>query len=111
MRVAEVAQQVNLDPLNTLYDKEIAVGDILVSVENEKTIRAGVGPTDIAAIVVTEGKIVATAALRAADRAEITIFSTPLDSPDVVGQLDALGIRITPYGQIDALGIRISPYG
>lgn len=111
MRVAELTGRVNLEPLNTLHDKEIVAGNILVSVESQNRVTDATGLADIGAIVVTEGKTVASDALQAADRAEITIFSTPLPSPDFVGELDALGIRITPYGEIDALGIRITPYG
>ena len=109
MRVAELMKKVNMKPLNKLHDKEIVGGlvtdmvsdvmksgqaeNIWVTVQTHKKVIAAANLVDIAAVVITQGKEVESDVLQVADRAEITVFSTPLTSWDFVGELYALGIR------------------
>lgn len=115
MRVAELMTKVNLKPLNKVFDKDIVgglvtdmvsdvmasgqAGNIWVTVQTHKKVIAAANLVDVGAVVVTQGKNVESDVLQAADKAEITIFSSALPSWDLVGELYALGIRITPYGQ------------
>lgn len=115
MRVAELMKKVNLTPLNSIHDKEIVgglvtdmvsdvmasgqAGNIWVTVQTHKKVIAAANLVDVAAVVITQGKNMDSDVLQAADKAEITVFSTTLPSWDLVGELYALGIRITPYGQ------------
>ena len=109
MRVAELMKKVNMKPMNKLYDKEIVGGlvtdmvsdvmksgqaeNIWVTVQTNKKVIAAANLVDITAVVITQGKEVENEVLEVADKAEITVFSTPLSSWDFVGELYALGIR------------------
>ena len=120
MTVSELMQSMNLQPLNTLYDKEIVAslvtdlvsgkltsgqaGSVWVTDRTDIGIASDAKRLNIAAIIVTKGQQVAENVIHAADEARITIFSTPLPAPDIVGQLYAVGIRIDPYGQPSAAG-------
>lgn len=113
MRVAELMDKMDMEPLNQVFDKEIAgglvtdmvsdvmksgeAGNIWVTVQTHKKVIAAANLVDIAAVVITQGKKVEDDVLKAADKAEITIFSTPLPAFSFVGKIYALGIRITPY--------------
>ena len=120
MTVSELMQSITLQPLNTLYDKEIVAslvtdlvsskltsgqaGSIWVTDRTDVGIVSDAKRLNIAAIIITKGQEVASNVLQAANVAQITIFSTPLPAPDIVGQLFAVGIRIDPYGQISSAG-------
>lgn len=118
MTVDELKERTNLAPLNAIYDKDI-VGSLVTDIVREKMAEGQAGSiwvTDrtkkdivddaqrykIATIIVTEGQPVGDDVLRAADNVQTTIFSTPHPLPAIVGELDALGIRITPYGDAAA---------
>ena len=115
MTVAELMKKLNMTPMNKLFDKDISgglvtdmVSDVMktgqaenlwVTVQTNKKVIAAANLVDIAAVVITQGKKVDADVLEAANKAEITIFSTPMTSWDLVGKTYALGIRIEPYGQ------------
>ena len=115
MTIAELMNQVSMTPMNKTFDKDISgglvtdmvsdvmktgqAGNLWVTVQTNKKVIAAANLVDIAAVVITQGKKVEIDVLEAADKAEITIFSTPMTSWDFVGQLYALGIRIDPLGQ------------
>jgi len=114
MRVAELMEKANVKPLNKVHDKEIVgglvtdmvsdvmksgqAGNVWVTVQTHKKVIAAANLVDIAAVIITQAKNVDSDVLEVADKAEITVFSTPLTSWDLVGELYALGIRMAPYG-------------
>ncbi len=116
MLISELIQKVNMTALNAVYDKEIVgglvtdmvsdvmtsgqAGNIWVTVQTNKKVISAANLVDIAAVVITQGKKVEAEVLQAADGAQITVFSTTLTSWDFVGELYALGIRISPYNPI-----------
>jgi predicted nuclease of predicted toxin-antitoxin system len=120
MTVSELMQSMNLQPLNTLFDKEIVAslatdlvsnkiasgqaGGIWVTDRTDVGIVSDAKNLNSAAIIITQGQGISNNVKEAANEAQITIFSTPLPSPDIVGKLYAVGIRIEPYGQVRAVG-------
>ena len=114
MTVAQLETSTNLTRLNNLYDKEIIAslvtdlvsaklkdeqaGSIWVTDRNDAALITDAKNLKIAAIIITKGQQVADPILEAGNEAQITLFSSPLPAPDLVGELYALGIRIDPYG-------------
>jgi hypothetical protein len=115
MTVAQLEASANLTRLNNLYDKEIIAslvtdfvseklkdeqaGSIWITDRTDAALITEAKTLKIAAIIITKGQTVANSVINAANEARITLFSSPLPAPDLVGELYALGIRIDPYGQ------------
>ena len=94
--VETLAGKLGLKPLNRLYNKTITgvfisdmvsdvmngagIGNVWVTVQTHKNIIAAANLADVAAIIVTRGKKVPRETLEIADRVELTIFSTPLET-------------------------------
>jgi hypothetical protein len=108
MTVAELKDKLELKPLNDLYDKEIdgvfisdMVSDVMagakpgalwVTTQSHKNVVAAANLVDICAVVVTRGKPVPDETLEMATRAELTVFSTKLETYDFVGKLHKAGL-------------------
>ena len=108
MTVAELETKLGLKALNALHGKEIAgvfvsdmVSDVMagakpgslwVTTQTHKNVVAAANLVDISGVIVTRGKTVAGETLEMADRAEITILSTDLETYDLVGELQKLGL-------------------
>jgi predicted transcriptional regulator len=113
MQVTELMKKVDMKPLNQIFDKEIVgglvtdiVGDVMtleqkgviwVTTQTDKMVVAVANLMGIAAIVITQGRKVEKEVLQLADNAQITMFSTAKTSWGFIGELYALGIRISPY--------------
>lgn len=103
MRVAELKDKLELKPLNDVYDKEIdgvfisdMVSDVMagakpgavwVTTQTHKNVVAAANLVDISAVIVTRAKAVPDETLEMATRAELTVFSTDLETYDLVGKL------------------------
>jgi hypothetical protein len=108
MTVAELKEKLKLKPLNELHDKGVEgvyisdmVSDVMagakpgalwVTTQTHKNVVAAANLVDIAAVVVTRGKPVPDETLEMATRAELTIFSTDLETYDLVGKLHEAGV-------------------
>lgn len=108
MTVAELMEKLKLKPLNELHDKSVEgvyisdmVSDVMagakagalwVTTQTHKNVVAAANLVDIAAVVVTRGKPVPDETLEMATRAELTIFSTDLETYDLVGKLHDAGV-------------------
>lgn len=108
MTVAELNTKLGLKALNGVHDKEITgvfisdmVSDVMagaepgslwVTTQTHKNVVAAANLVDISGVIVTRGKAVAAETLDMADRAELTVFSTDLETYDLVGQLQKLGL-------------------
>lgn len=103
MTVAELKEKLGLTPLNDVYDKEVEgvfisdmVSDVMagakagalwVTTQTHKNVVAAANLVDISAVIVTRGKAVPDETLEMASRAELTVFSTDLETYDFVGKL------------------------
>ena len=108
MTVAELKEKLGLKPLNDVYDKGIEgvfisdmVSDVMagakpgalwVTTQTHKNVIAAANLVDISAVIVTRGKAVPDETLEMATRAELTVFSTDLETYDFIGRLHAAKI-------------------
>ncbi len=106
--VENLREALGAEPLNALYNKEImgvfvsdmvsdimhgaGPGSIWVTVQTHKNIIAAANLVDVAAIIVTRGKPVPKETLDIADRAEITLFSSPLETYELAIKIYGMGI-------------------
>ena len=124
MTVAQLKESTNLKLWTDLYDKVITASLVTDMVSDQMTnnMAGSIWVTDkndnedlitdaknlkIAAIILAEitleeGQPVSDDILEEANTEQITIFSSPFTAPNLVGELDALGIRIDPYGQAES---------
>ena len=103
MTVAELKDKLELKPLNDVFDKPIegvfisdmvsdvmagaAAGTLWVTTQTHKNVVAAANLVDISAVIVTRGKAVPDETLEMASRAELTVFSTALETYDFVRKL------------------------
>lgn len=106
--VRKLKEALGVDPLNALYNKEIKgvfisdmVSDVMhgaqagivwVTVQTHKNIVAAANLVDVAAIIVTRDKTVPQETLDIANRAEITLFSTAMESYELAVKLHEIGV-------------------
>lgn len=106
--VKELSEKLGMKPLNDLYNRDIKgvfisdmvsdvmhgaePGNIWVTVQTHKNIIAAANLVDVAVIIVTRGKTVPKETLDIANRAEITLFCTPLESYDLAVKLYQSGL-------------------
>lgn len=109
--VETIKTKLRLEPLSGLFNKEVKgvfmsdmvsdvmngaePGNVWVTVQTHKNVIAAANLVDVAAIIVTRGKNVPRETLDIADRAEISIFSTPLESYAMAVELYQAGIEIS----------------
>ena len=108
MTLAELSQKLGLKPLTELHDTEVQgayvsdmVSDVMagakpgslwITTQTHKNIVAAANLVDIAAVVVTSGRAVADEVVEMANRADLTILSTDLDTYVLVGKLHEAGV-------------------
>jgi predicted transcriptional regulator len=109
MTTKEIAERLELTGLTKLFDKPVTgvfisdmvsdvianarAGNVLVTIQVHNNVIAAANLVDIAAIVVTRGRTPAPEATALAEKAEIPVFSTPMDSWQVATKLYEAGIR------------------
>lgn len=108
MNISELPKKAGLTPLNAIYEKEIdgvfisdMVSDIiagakpnniLVTIQMHKNLIATANLVDVSAIVFVRDKKPLADVIEVADRAGITLFSTPLDAWKLAIKLYELGL-------------------
>jgi predicted transcriptional regulator len=70
-------------------------GNVWVTVQTHKNIIAAANLVDVAAIIVTRGKTVPNETIDIANRAEITVFSTSLETYDLAASLCKAGVGLS----------------
>ena len=109
MKLAELAQKLELKAVTRSFDKEISgvynsdmvsdvianakAGNLLVTVQIHNNVIAAANLVDLSGIIVTQGKLPANDVVRMAEKAEIPIFSTDLNRWQVATKLYEAGIR------------------
>ncbi len=108
MTLAELKDKLSLKPLNDVYEKELdgafvsdmvsdvmagaKPGNVWVTTQTHKNVVAAANLVDVAAVIVTRGRPVSDETLEIASRAELTVFSTDLDTYSLVGKLHEAGV-------------------
>lgn len=109
MKLKELAEKLELQCLTQFTDKEISgvyisdmvsdvianakPGNVLVTVQIHGNVIAAANLVDVAAILLTQGKLPDDGVKKMADKAEIPIFATPLNRWQVATRLYEAGIR------------------
>ncbi len=108
MTLAELSQKLGLKPLTELYDTEVqgafvsdmvsdvmagaAPGSLWITTQTHTNVVAAANLVDIAAVIVTSGRAVADEVVEMANRADLTILTTDLDTYSLVGKLHEAGV-------------------
>lgn len=109
MTTRELAERLELKSLTRIFDRPVTgvyisdmvsdvianakAGNVLVTLQVHNNVIAAANLVDVAAIVLTRGRTPAPEALALAEKAEIPIFSTAMDSWQVATRLYEAGIR------------------
>lgn len=109
MTTKEVAERLELKGLTSVFDKPVTgvyisdmvsdvianakAGNVLITLQVHNNVIAAANLVDVAAIVLTRGRTPAPEAAALAEKAEISMFSTPMDSWQVATKLYEAGIR------------------
>ncbi len=109
MTTKELAERLELTGLTKVFDKTVSgvyisdmvsdvianakSGNVLVTLQVHNNVIAAANLVDVAAIVLTRGRTLPTEAITLAERAEIPVFSTNMDSWQVATRLYEAGIR------------------
>ncbi len=109
MTVKELGERLELKALTKLFEKPITgvyisdmvsdvianarAGNVLVTLQVHNNVIAAANLVDVAAIVLTRGRAPSSEAVALAEKAEITVFTTSLDSWQVATKLYEAGIR------------------
>ena len=108
MTLAELSQKLGLKALTDMHDTEVKgahvsdmVSDVMagakpgalwITTQTHKNVVAAANLVDIAAVVVTSGRAVSEEVIEMANRADLTILTTDLDTYALVGQLHEAGV-------------------
>ncbi len=109
MTTKELAERLELKGLTRMFEKGVTgvyisdmvsdvianakAGNVLVTLQVHNNVIAAANLVDVAAIVLTRGRTLPTEAITLAERAEIPVFSTNMDSWQVATRLYEAGIR------------------
>jgi hypothetical protein len=109
MKISELYKKAGLTPINAIFDKDIEgvfisdmVSDIisgakpnslLITIQMHKNLIATANLVDVSAIIFVRDKKPLPDVIEVADRAGITLFSTPLDAWKLAIQLYELGVQ------------------
>ena len=109
MTTTDLAERLELKGLTRMFEKPVTgvyisdmvsdvianakAGNVLVTLQVHTNVIAAANIVDIAAIVLTRGRSPAPEATALAEKAEIPVFSTPMDSWQVAGRLYEAGLR------------------
>jgi hypothetical protein len=108
MNISELPKKAGLTPLNAIYEKQIdgvfisdmvsdiiagaRPNDLLITLQMHKNLIATANLVDVSAIVFVRDKKPLADVIEVADRAGITLFSTPLDAWKLAIKLYELGL-------------------
>jgi hypothetical protein len=109
MKLAELAEKLELKSVTKVFEKEITgvyssdmvsdvianakAGNLLVTLQIHSNVIAAANLVDIAAIIVTQGKMPADDVVKMAEKAEISIYSTDLNRWQIFTKLYESGVR------------------
>ena len=109
MTTKEVAERLELKALTTVFDKPVTgvyisdmvsdvianakAGNVLITLQVHNNVIAAANLVDIAAIVVTQGKLPTEDVIKMAEKAQISVLSTTLSRWQVATKLYEAGIR------------------
>lgn len=109
MTTKELAERLELKSLTRMFEKPVSgvyisdmvsdvianakAGNVLVTLQIHNNVIAAANLVDVSAIVLTRGRTLPAEAISLAERAEIPVFSTNMDSWQVATRLYEAGIR------------------
>ncbi len=109
MTTKELAGRLELKGLTRMFDKPISgvyisdmvsdvianakAGNVLVTLQVHNNVIAAANLVDVSAIVLTRGRTLPAEAISLAEKAEIPVFSTNMDSWQVATRLYEAGVR------------------
>lgn len=109
MKVQELAKQIGLRPVTKVYDRDVTGvfisdmvsdvianakgGDLLVTAQAHANVIAAANLIDTSAVVITQDKPLAGDVVKMAEKAEIAVFTTPLNRWQMATKLYEAGIR------------------
>ena len=109
MKVQELAKRIGLKPATTVHDRDVTGvfisdmvsdvianakgGDILVTAQAHTNVIAAANLIDTSAVVITQDKPLAGDVVKMAEKAEIAVFTTPLNRWQMATRLYEAGIR------------------
>ena len=109
MKIQELANRMGLAPANRVFDRDVngvyisdmvsdviahaKAGDLLVTAQSHANVVAAANLVDVCAIVITQPGPVAEDVAKMADKAEIPLFTTPLNRWQVATRLYEAGVR------------------
>ncbi|MBI5533492.1 MAG: serine kinase [Deltaproteobacteria bacterium] len=109
MKVQEIVDRLELKGATKIFDKDLSgvyisdmvsdiianakAGHLLVTVQIHNNVIAAANLVDIAAIVVTQGKLPSDDVIKMAEKAQISILSTTMNRWQVATKLYEAGIR------------------
>ncbi len=109
MKIQELAERLELKVVTKVFDRDVKgvyisdmvsdvianaqAGDLLVTAQAHANVIAAANLVDTCAIVITQGKALADEIVKMAEKAELTVFTTPLNRWQVASKLYEAGIR------------------
>jgi hypothetical protein len=109
MKISELYKKAELTPINAMHDKDIESvfisdmvsdiiagakpGSLLITIQMHKNLIATANLVDVSAIVFVRDKKPLADVVEVADRAGITLFTTPLDAWNLAIRLHELGVQ------------------
>ncbi len=109
MTTKELAERLELKGLTRMFEKPVSgvyisdmvsdvianakAGNVLVTLQVHNNVIAAANLVDVSAIVITRGRSLPNEAVSLAERAEIPVFTTNMDSWQVATRLYEAGIR------------------
>ncbi len=109
MRIQELAERLELKVVTKVFDRDVKgvyisdmvsdvianakAGDLLVTAQAHANVIAAANLVDTCAIVITQGKALADEVVKMAEKAELTVLTTPLNRWQVASRLYEAGIR------------------
>ena len=109
MKLKEISEKLELKPATKLFDRDVMgvyisdmvsdvianakAGDLLVTAQSHSNVIAAANLVDTCAIVITQGKTLADEVVKMAEKAEIAVFTTPLNRWQMATKLYEAGIR------------------
>ncbi len=109
MKIQELAERLELKVVTKVFDRDVKgvyisdmvsdvfanaqSGDMLVTSQAHANVIAAANLVDTCAIVITQGKALADEVVKMAEKAEITVFTTPLNRWQVASKLYEAGVR------------------
>ena len=109
MKLSEIAEKLEIKPLNDMFDKDVegvfisdmvsdivagaTAGNILMTIQMHKNLIATANLVDVSSIIFVRGKKPLDDVIELANRAKISLFTSDLDSWKLAIKLHELGIE------------------